>query len=81
MTSRLTQDAKTTYMGTLNRTDNDHKHDCSNDVELKKLALTSDDYIERRMPPYTFDVPYTNISDIDLTKYSNVSVSIHICVS
>lgn len=41
------------------------------DVEVKALGLTSDDYIERRMPPYTFDVPYTNISDIDLTKYSN----------
>lgn len=71
MTSRLSHEAKTSYIGSQNRTDNDHRYDCSNDVELKKLALTSDDYIERRMPPYTFDVPYTNISDIDLTKYSN----------
>ncbi|CAB3221577.1 unnamed protein product [Arctia plantaginis] len=40
-------------------------------MELKALGLTSDDYIERRMPPYSFDIPHTNISDIDLTKYSN----------
>ncbi|CAH0600839.1 unnamed protein product [Chrysodeixis includens] len=70
VTSRLSHDAKTTYMGT-QRIDNDHRDYYGNDVELKKLALTSDDYIESRMPPYTFDVPYTNISDIDLTKYSN----------
>lgn len=43
-------------------------------MELKALGLTSDDYIERRMPPYTFDIPTTNITDIDFTKYSNVSI-------
>ncbi|KAJ8734330.1 hypothetical protein PYW07_014881 [Mythimna separata] len=48
-----------------------NENDYGDDVELKTLRLTSDDYIERRMPPFAFDVPYSNISDIDLTKYSN----------
>ncbi|XP_075989538.1 uncharacterized protein LOC142985319 [Anticarsia gemmatalis] len=51
------------------RTNNDSHDDYG--MELKSLRLTSDDYIERRMPPYSFDVPYSNIGDIDLTKYSN----------
>ncbi|CAH0699344.1 unnamed protein product [Spodoptera exigua] len=67
--SRLTnQESTSIYEKTKSSDENSYYGD---DVELKTLRLTSDDYIERQMPPYSFDVPYTNISDIDLTKYSN----------
>ncbi|XP_030035936.2 uncharacterized protein LOC115451701 isoform X1 [Manduca sexta] len=43
-------------------------------IETHTLGLTSDDYIEQRLPQYTFGVPCTNISDIDLTKYNNEEI-------
>lgn len=39
-------------------------------MELKALGLTSDDYIERQTPPYSFDVPFPS-NDIDITRFSN----------
>lgn len=39
-------------------------------VELKRLDFTSDDYIEK-IHPFAFEVPYTNITDISLSKYTN----------
>nr|XP_049698792.1 uncharacterized protein LOC110374652 [Helicoverpa armigera] len=66
------QSNKSNYYVTNCRTvSNDNRYPYTDDVRVKTLGLTSDDYIERRMPPYAFDVPYTSISDIDLTKYSN----------
>lgn len=41
---------------------------------IKHLGVTSDDYIEQRLPPYSFDIPNTNISDIDLTKLNNDTI-------
>lgn len=71
--SRLTHQESTSIYDKTKSSDESSYY--GEDVEVKALGLTSDDYIERRMPPYTFDVPYTNISDIDLTKYSNVSIN------
>ena len=74
MNGRLSQQkADFTYYKPTCKT-NSNDNDYGDDVELKTLRITPDDYIERRMPPFAFDVPYTNISDIDLTKYSNVSM-------
>lgn len=68
------QKADFTYYKPTSRT-NRNDNDYGDDVKLKTLRITSDDYIERQMPPFAFDVPYTNISDIDLTKFSsNVSM-------
>lgn len=51
-------------------------NDRSDGIGVRSLHLTSDDYVEQRMPQYTFnDISYTNIRDIDLSKYNNEVIS------
>lgn len=40
-------------------------------IDGRAVRLTSDDYIEERLPPSTFDMLYTNINDINLTNFNN----------
>ncbi|XP_063830347.1 uncharacterized protein LOC135079653 [Ostrinia nubilalis] len=43
-------------------------------IQMKPLGLTSDDYVEQRMTPAVMNrYPYTCISSVDFTKYSNES--------
>ncbi|VVC92417.1 unnamed protein product [Leptidea sinapis] len=50
-----------------------NKYECD-EICIKSLALTSDDYVEQS-PPYSFKfLPPIHMNDIDFTKYNNVSI-------
>lgn len=48
------------------------EHSYSDGIEIKHLSLTSDDYVEERLPAYTLDYQtYDNICYIHKTKFNN----------
>lgn len=57
------------------RSGDSYNHDS---IKMKALGLTSDDYVEQRLTPDVMNrYPYTCISSVDFTKFSN-DVSIYL---
>lgn len=72
----LDQRSKPTYIDNLDgyKVENNHRLDSSqsNDISLKTLGLTCDDYVEQRVPQYNYDdLNYASINNINFVKYSN----------